>query len=86
MNLMTGDSDDGEFAITLPGFLEVEPGNFKPLETCLRREIESEIRWLTAQAEVIQEELPPHPSRDQLEQLGDLVFRAKSLDWYLENQ
>ncbi len=79
---------DEEFVITLPAFLEVQPGSFKALEVCLRREIESEIRWLNARAEMLAEELAekPSPSIELAMEIGELIDRAKSLDWYLEKQ
>ena len=42
--------------ISLPAFLEIEPGRYKPVETCSREEIEAKIMSLTMQAQALLDE------------------------------
>jgi hypothetical protein len=46
----SGPYEDDLRKVTLPGFIEVEPGRYKPLGNCSRDEIQAKILSLMAQA------------------------------------
>lgn len=52
----TGPSEDDVNEPLLPGFIEVTPGDYRPLDVCTRDEIETHILSLTMQAQALIEE------------------------------
>jgi hypothetical protein len=52
----SGPSEEDARRSVLPAFLEIEPGRYKPVETCSREEIEAKIMSLTMQAQALLDE------------------------------
>ncbi len=52
----SGPSEHDVRRITLPAFIETEPGSFKPLDECSRNEVEAEIHSLLMQAQALMDE------------------------------
>jgi hypothetical protein len=51
-----GPSDDDARKVTLPDFIELEPGRYEPLKNCSRDEIQAKILSLMVQAHWLMDE------------------------------